>query len=49
MDRHGNALTDTHVTWTGGTGDDDASYVRLHSPVGWIEVDCQAPGPLAGA
>ncbi|WP_336246852.1 DUF3500 domain-containing protein [Streptomyces cupreus] len=21
----------------------------MHSPVGWIEVDCQDPGPLAGA
>lgn len=26
-----------------------AFYVRVHSPVVWIEVDCQAPGPLAGA
>ncbi|MBK3634041.1 DUF3500 domain-containing protein [Streptomyces sp. MBT97] len=42
-------LADTYVTWAGGTGDDDAFYVRVHSPVIWIEVDCQAPGPLAGA
>ncbi|MFJ8108195.1 DUF3500 domain-containing protein [Streptomyces sp. NPDC096132] len=42
-------LNDTYVTWAGGTGDDDAFYVRVHSPVVWIEVDCQAPGPLAGA
>ncbi|MER5427606.1 DUF3500 domain-containing protein [Streptomyces sp. NPDC002588] len=42
-------LADTYVTWAGGTGDDDAFYVRVHSPVVWIEVDCQAPGPLAGA
>ncbi|KQX67654.1 DUF3500 domain-containing protein [Streptomyces sp. Root1310] len=42
-------LDDTYVTWAGGTGDDDAFYVRVHSPVVWIEVDCQAPGPLAGA
>ncbi|MFF3201323.1 DUF3500 domain-containing protein [Streptomyces sp. NPDC002962] len=42
-------LDDTYVTWAGGTGDDDAFYVRVHSPVIWIEVDCQAPGPLAGA
>ncbi|MPY58568.1 DUF3500 domain-containing protein [Streptomyces spongiae] len=42
-------LGDTYVTWAGGTGDDDAFYVRVHSPVVWIEVDCQAPGPLAGA
>ncbi|MFJ3304489.1 DUF3500 domain-containing protein [Streptomyces sp. NPDC086549] len=42
-------LDDTYVTWAGGTGDDDAFYVRVHSPVVWIEVDCQSPGPLAGA
>ncbi|MGW2047406.1 DUF3500 domain-containing protein [Streptomyces sp. NPDC001858] len=42
-------LDDTYVTWAGGTGDDAAFYVRVHSPVIWIEVDCQAPGPLAGA
>ncbi|MGW0947032.1 DUF3500 domain-containing protein [Streptomyces sp. NPDC002623] len=42
-------LDDTYVTWAGGTGDDAAFYVRVHSPVVWIEVDCQAPGPLAGA
>ncbi|MDQ0584862.1 DUF3500 domain-containing protein [Streptomyces rishiriensis] len=42
-------LDDTYVTWAGGTGDDDAFYVRVHSPVVWIEVDCQGPGPLAGA
>ncbi|MFD3500465.1 DUF3500 domain-containing protein [Streptomyces sp. NPDC058678] len=42
-------LNDTYVTWAGGTGDDDAFYVRVHSPVVWVEVDCQGPGPLAGA
>ncbi|MER6692229.1 DUF3500 domain-containing protein [Streptomyces minutiscleroticus] len=42
-------LDDTYVTWSSGIGDDDAFYVRVHSPVVWIEVDCQAPGPLAGA
>jgi len=42
-------LSDTYVTWAGGTGDDDAFYVRVHSPVVWVEVDCQGPGPLAGA
>ncbi|WP_200308736.1 DUF3500 domain-containing protein [Streptomyces adelaidensis] len=42
-------LADTYVTWAGGTGDDDAFYVRVHSPVVWVEVDCQGPGPLAGA
>ncbi|MEV1067812.1 DUF3500 domain-containing protein [Streptomyces sp. NPDC050263] len=42
-------LDGAYVTWAGGTGDADAFYVRVHSPVVWIEVDCQAPGPLAGA
>ncbi|MFJ9543488.1 DUF3500 domain-containing protein [Streptomyces sp. NPDC101225] len=42
-------LDATYVTWAGGTGSDDAFYVRVHSPVVWVEVDCQAPGPLAGA
>ncbi|MGW0707588.1 DUF3500 domain-containing protein [Streptomyces sp. NPDC002643] len=42
-------LNDTYVTWAGGTGDEDAFYVRVHSPVVWVEVDCQSPGPLAGA
>ncbi|GHE92879.1 hypothetical protein GCM10018772_15750 [Streptomyces fumanus] len=42
-------LDDTYVTWAGGIADDSAFYVRVHSPVVWIEVDCQAPGPLAGA
>ncbi|MFL1899801.1 DUF3500 domain-containing protein [Streptomyces tauricus] len=42
-------LDDTYVTWTGGIADDSAFYVRVHSPVVWVEVDCQAPGPLAGA
>ncbi|MCG7208383.1 DUF3500 domain-containing protein [Streptomyces arenae] len=42
-------LDDTYVTWAGGTGADDAFYVRVHSPVVWVEVDCQAPGPLRGA
>ena len=37
------------MTWAGGTGDDDAFNVRVHSPVVWVEVDCQAPGPLRGA
>ncbi|GAB2929625.1 DUF3500 domain-containing protein [Streptomyces heilongjiangensis] len=42
-------LDDTYVTWAGGIEDDSAFYVRVHSPVVWVEVDCQAPGPLAGA
>ncbi|MFJ2240363.1 DUF3500 domain-containing protein [Streptomyces sp. NPDC087859] len=44
-----NHLNDTYVTWAGGIEADSAFYVRVHSPVVWIEVDCQAPGPLAGA
>ncbi|MFE9622956.1 DUF3500 domain-containing protein [Streptomyces sp. NPDC006527] len=42
-------LDDTYVTWAGGTADDSAFYVRVHSPVVWVEVDCRSPGPLAGA
>ncbi|MER5182762.1 DUF3500 domain-containing protein [Streptomyces sp. NPDC002896] len=42
-------LGDTYVTWAGGIEDDSAFYIRVHSPVVWIEVDCQGPGPLAGA
>jgi hypothetical protein len=45
----GKHLADTYVTWAGGTADDSAFYVRVHSPVVWVEVDCQGPGPLAGA
>lgn len=42
-------LTDTHAAWIGGTGDTDPFYLRIHSPVIWLEVDCQAAGPLGGA
>ncbi|WP_309055459.1 DUF3500 domain-containing protein [Streptomyces sp.] len=42
-------LDDTYVTWAGGIADDSAFYVRVQSPVVWIEVDCQGPGPLGGA
>jgi hypothetical protein len=42
-------LDDTYAAWIGGTGDDDPFYLRVHSPVVWIEVDCQAAGPLGGA
>ncbi|MEZ3179224.1 DUF3500 domain-containing protein [Streptomyces pimonensis] len=45
----GRHLADTYVTWAGGIEDDSAFYVRVHSPVVWVEVDCQGPGPLAGA
>ncbi|GAA4628006.1 DUF3500 domain-containing protein [Actinoallomurus vinaceus] len=42
-------LNDTYAAWIGGTGDDDPFYMRVHSPVVWIEVDCQAAGPLGDA
>jgi hypothetical protein len=42
-------LTDTYAAWIGGTGSQDPFYLRVHSPVIWIEVDCQAAGPLGGA
>ncbi|GAB2455671.1 DUF3500 domain-containing protein [Streptomyces incanus] len=45
----GKHLADTYVTWAGGIEGDSAFYVRVHSPVVWVEVDCQGPGPLAGA
>ncbi|MGW7425579.1 response regulator [Streptomyces sp. NPDC054813] len=31
------------------TARDAVEYVRVHSPVVWVEVGCQAPGPLRGA
>lgn len=36
-------LDETHLAWIGGTGDNDAFYYRVHSPVVLIEYDCQ-PG-----
>ncbi|MEK8173653.1 DUF3500 domain-containing protein [Streptomyces sp. M19] len=47
-------LDDTYVTWAGGTGDDDAFYVRVHSPVvaqprGLGRGRLPGPGPLADA
>ncbi|WP_067510152.1 DUF3500 domain-containing protein [Actinoplanes sp. TFC3] len=42
-------LSDTHAAWIGGTGSSDPFYLRIHSPVIWVEVDCQAAGPLGGA
>ncbi|MFJ8804409.1 DUF3500 domain-containing protein [Streptomyces sp. NPDC102487] len=42
-------LDDTYAAWIGATDDDAAFYLRIHSPVIWIEVDCQAAGPLGGA
>ena len=40
VERH---LDDTHVAWIGGSGDQDAFYYRVHSPVVLIEYDCH-PG-----
>jgi hypothetical protein len=42
-------LTDTYAAWIGGTGSTDPFYLRVQSPVIWLEVDCQAAGPLGGA
>jgi hypothetical protein len=33
-------LDDTHISWIGGAGSDDAFYYRVHSPVVLIEYDC---------
>jgi Protein of unknown function (DUF3500) len=38
VERH---LDDTHIAWIGGSGEDDAFYYRVHSPVILIEYDCQ--------
>jgi hypothetical protein len=40
VERH---LDDTHLAWIGGSGDQDAFYYRVHSPVVLIEYDCH-PG-----
>jgi Protein of unknown function (DUF3500) len=37
VERH---LDDTHIAWVGGSGDEDAFYYRIHSPVVLIEYDC---------
>ncbi|HWG28606.1 DUF3500 domain-containing protein [Actinospica sp.] len=37
VERH---LADTHVAWIGGSGEEDAFYYRVHSPVVLIEYDC---------
>jgi hypothetical protein len=37
VERH---LGDTHIAWIGGSGDQDAFYYRIHSPVVLIEYDC---------
>jgi len=42
-------LHDTYASWIGGTASSDPFYLQVHSPVVWVEVDCQAAGPLGGA
>ncbi|GLY28670.1 DUF3500 domain-containing protein [Kineosporia sp. NBRC 101731] len=39
-------LDETYFAWIGGTDDDAVFYVRVQSPVIWIEFDCEGPGPL---
>ena len=41
-------LDDTFFAWVGGTGDADAFYYRIHSPVILIEFDHQTPVALPG-
>ena len=41
-------LPETRFAWIGGTGDDDAFYYRIHSPVILIEFDHQTPVALGG-
>lgn len=42
-------LADTYAAWIGGTGSTDPFYLRVQSPVIWIEIDCESAGPLGGA
>lgn len=42
-------LDETYFSWQGGIESDSAFYLRVHSPVIWIEFDCEGPGPLSGA
>jgi hypothetical protein len=41
-------LAETRFAWIGGTGDADAFYYRIHSPVILIEFDHQTPVALGG-
>ncbi|WP_367882255.1 DUF3500 domain-containing protein [Rathayibacter oskolensis] len=38
--------SETYFQWIGGTGSTDPFYFRIHSPVVWIEFDCETPGPI---
>jgi hypothetical protein len=42
-------LDRTHFAWAGGTGESDAFYYRIHSPVILVEFDHQSPVALPGA
>jgi hypothetical protein len=42
-------LDDTYFAWTGPTTDDAAYYMRIQSPVIYIEFDCESGGPASGA
>jgi len=48
MDEVRAQLDRTHFAWIGGTGDTDAFYYRIHSPVILIEFDHQTPVALPG-
>jgi hypothetical protein len=48
MDEVRSALDKTHFAWIGGSGNDDAFYYRIHSPVILIEFDHQTPVALPG-
>ncbi len=39
----------TYFAWTGETTDDAAFYMRIQSPVIYIEFDCESGGPASGA
>ncbi|MGW2961019.1 DUF3500 domain-containing protein [Streptomyces sp. NPDC001220] len=43
------AITSAAKTNESMKADAFSDSVRVHSPVVWVEVDCQAPGPLRGA
>ena len=48
MDEVRAQLDRTHFAWVGGTGENDAFYYRIHSPVILIEFDHQTPVALPG-
>jgi hypothetical protein len=48
MDEVRSHLDKTHFAWSGGTGNDDVFYYRIHSPVILIEFDHQTPVALPG-